>query len=110
MIPGTSLDIDDQSVTGRTIDDYTAFGELNGRFESSAKLRFTGRAKALWKNGGRVNPTKWERLSWEPRTAIIAAILALLGPLAGYIVMQIRKNSNIDWRFKTLKADSGVPS
>ena len=59
----TNLDIDNQSIAGRPIDEYNAFGEFTGSFESPAKVRFSGQAKALWKNAARVNPTRWERLS-----------------------------------------------
>ena len=83
---------------GRPIDGYNAFGEFTGSFESSTKLRFSGRAKALWKNAARVNPTKWERLSWEQRLAIVTAIFSILGSIAGYIVIQIRNDADIDWR------------
>jgi hypothetical protein len=93
-----SLDIDNQSKPGRPIDQYTAFGEFTGDFEDSAKVRFSGRALALWKNAARVNPTKWERLSWEQRLAILGAIFSVLGSVVGYIAMQIRKNINITWR------------
>jgi hypothetical protein len=93
-----SLDIDGLSVTGRPIDAYDAFGEFTGSFESSTKLRFSGRAQALWKNAERVNPTKWERLSWAQRLAIMGTIFSMLGSIVGYIAIQIRNDSDIDWR------------
>jgi hypothetical protein len=93
-----SLDIDGRAVTGRPIDRYNAFGEFTGSFESSTKLRFSGRAQALWKNAERVNPTRWERLSWEQRLAIMGAIFSMLAPIVGYIAIQIRNDIDIDWR------------
>jgi hypothetical protein len=94
----SSLDIDGQSITGRSIDGYSAFGEFTGSFEDSARVRFEGRAIALWKNGARVNPTRWERLRWEQSLAILGAIFSTLASIAGYVAMQMRNDVKIDWR------------
>ncbi|MCK1526218.1 hypothetical protein IVB15_00160 [Bradyrhizobium sp. 182] len=93
-----SLDINKSSTTARPTDEYHALGEFVGSFEDAAKVRLSGIAKALWKNGGRENPTKWEKLGWEQRTAILTAIFSMLAALVGYVGKRIGNNVEIDWR------------
>ncbi|UPJ68600.1 hypothetical protein [Bradyrhizobium sp. 191] len=93
-----SLDIDKTSTTARPLDEYHALGDFVGSFDDTAKVRFSGIAKALWKNGGRENPTKWEKLGWEQRTAILTAIFSALVALVGYVAKRIGNNVEIDWR------------
>jgi hypothetical protein len=92
-----SLDVDGSSVTPRTIDDYTAFGEFNAQFESATKLRISGSAKAFWKNGHRMNRTRWERLTWAQQAYIGAFLFTVFGSIATYITMQVRAKMKLSW-------------
>ena len=93
----STIDVDARPVPSRAIDEYNAFGDISGRLESDSKVRFSGTAKAFWKNGARVNPTKWERLDWNERLFIFAILVGIAGPVTGYIFVQIQKNSRLDW-------------
>jgi hypothetical protein len=91
-------------VSTRPIDGFFAFGEFASDFESSGRLRFVGMAKSLRKNSTRMNPTKWERLSWGERTYILGILLAIFGPIAGYVAIQIKNNAKIEW-LSSLRTD-----
>jgi hypothetical protein len=92
-----SLDIDGGSIAIRSIDHYAAFGKFVGRFEQSGQLRFSGVAKALWREQARVNPTKWERLSWEPRLSILGIVAAALGSVAGLFLKCMKNDTTFSW-------------
>lgn len=93
-----TIDIDGSATTARPIDEYFAFGDFVGSFEESSKVRFAGSAKTLWKNGQRANPTKWEKLSWEQRTAMITVLFSLFASIIGYVTLQIRSDIDTNWR------------
>ncbi|MGY2986282.1 hypothetical protein [Bradyrhizobium sp. USDA 4508] len=93
-----AIDIDGSATTARSIDEYFAFGDFVGSFEESSKVRFAGGAKALWKNGQRANPTKWEKLSWEQRTAMMTVLFSLIASVIGYVTLQIRGDIDTNWR------------
>ena len=92
------MDVDKTSTAPRPIDEYHAFGEFVGSFENAPRVRFAGIAKAFWKNGARENSTKWEKLGWEQRTAIVTAIFSMMAALVGYVAKRIRSDVEIDWR------------
>ena len=92
-----SLDVDDKSIAPRSIDHYIAFGEFIGQFERSGQLRFSGVAKALWKEQARINPTKWERLSWEQRIYILGIAVSILGAIASLFLTQIKNDTTFQW-------------
>lgn len=93
-----TIDIDGSATTARPIDEYVAFGDFVGSFEDSSKVRFAGSAKTLWKNGQRANPTKWEKLSWEQRTAMITVLFSVMASIIGYVTLQIRGDIDTNWR------------
>lgn len=68
------------TVDGKVFDagpscDIQAFGKFYGMYRADATLRFRGSAKAIWKDGKRLNSTKWERLTTEAQLAILGAII-----------------------------------
>jgi hypothetical protein len=92
-----SLEIDGSPATPHSTDYYFAFGELRGSFEEPTKIRFSGTAVALWKNGARANPTKWERLRWEQRLYILGLTLTALGLILRVVTVAIQKDDKLQW-------------
>ena len=91
----SNFDIDGKAIQAKPIDQYTAFGLFEGKYEAERSLRLTGSAKAFWKNGVRQNLTKWEKLTWDQQLKIVAAILAIFGPSAAFVIAQVRKNGPV---------------
>ena len=72
-----------------------AVGDLNATFEKSGILNLSGTANAIWKEGSRKNPTKWERLSWEPK-GLIATLLGMIFIFfSGLSVRILRRNADV---------------
>lgn len=92
-----SLDVDGSSMIPRTTDNYTAYGEFDVEFESKTKLRFSGDARALFKNGHRLNQTRWERITWAQQAFIGTLLLSLIGSIATYITVRVRSGLKIFW-------------
>jgi hypothetical protein len=92
-----SLDVDGSSVTPRTTDDYTAYGDFDAAFESASKLRLHGSAKAFWRNGHRMNQTRWERLTWAQQAYIGTLLLTLFGSIATFITIHLRARTPLSW-------------
>jgi hypothetical protein len=90
------FDIDGVPVSSQPIDQYHIFGDLTAQLDSPKNMRFVGKAKALWKNGVRLNPTKWEKLSWEPRLFLMSLIVSVLG-ISRYLATRLKENADIQW-------------
>lgn len=94
----SNLDAAGLTVPARSIDEFQAFGDFKGRFEDGTKIRLSGKAKAFWKNGARVNPTKWEQLSETVRLAVVGAVWAGLITMVTFLWRIIGRNRKVDWR------------
>jgi hypothetical protein len=94
-----SLDVDGSPIPPRTTDHYTAFGEFDVQFESLTKLQISGSAKAFWKDGHRMNQTRWERLTWSQQAFIVTFLMTGFGSIAAYITIQVRTRMELSWWF-----------
>ena len=92
----SDFSMDNVLQTPRQIETITAMGTLEAEFVQG-KLRFWGQAKRLWKDQGRLNATKWEMLSWEPKLFIISLILSALAVLGKVVINQLRENQKLLW-------------
>lgn len=92
----SELLLDDVAQTSRQVETYTATGDLQAQF-SHGKLRVFGIAKRLWKDQSRLNATKWEKLGWEPKTAVLAMLVSIFGVLGAAIGRRLRSNQKYDW-------------
>ncbi len=92
-----NLEIDGSPTTTHPFASYFALGQLRGTFEKAGQLRFLGSAKALLKDGSRMNPTKWEMLSWEPRLSLLGVFGSLVAMTIKSIATRLRKDSLVHW-------------
>lgn len=86
----SDLNVDGTDVTTKAGDQIYVMGEIGGSFGDAGEAKFNGVAKVLWKNGHRVNKSRWEKLSTEWQLAILAwfgslalALYRLLRPALG---------------------------
>ncbi len=75
---------------------YMAIGHLTGSFDTTGHLRFLGNVKALWADGNRLNPTRWETWPWELRIFVLG-----LFTTAGSLILRLAfaclsKNENFN--------------
>ena len=92
----SDFSLDDVIQTPRQVETITAMGTLEAQFVQG-KLRFLGQAKRLWKDQGRLNATRWEKLSWEPKLFIISLILSALAVLGKVVTNRLRVNQKMLW-------------
>lgn len=88
--------LDDVPQASRQVVAYTAVGDLQAEF-AQGKLRVWGQAKRLWKDQGRLNATKWEKLSWEPKLFIVSLFLSTVGLLCSAIARRLSANQKFSW-------------
>lgn len=88
--------IDDVVQVPRNVEIYTAVGDFQAH-SFQGGLRIWGQAKWLWRDQGRLNSTKWEKLSWEPRLLIVSSFLAVIGFLVTAISRRLRANHEFSW-------------
>jgi hypothetical protein len=76
QIQGNSVDmvLDATSSSIRTGERITAIGDLKADFNENGRIHVTGNALRLWKDEGRLNPTKWEKLGWEAKLFLVGLI------------------------------------
>lgn len=91
----SDLEVDGKTIPVKPTDQNTAFGEFESHFEAEKSVRFKGIAKALWKNGVRVNPTRWEQITWDQQLKLFAIVLAIFGPLVALVIAIVRKDEPI---------------
>jgi len=87
-----NLSIDGTEMHTLAIDNYTAYGSFLAGFEADGKLRLSGKATALWKDTSRLNPTRWERLTWDFRSVLFLAVSAISSVVVGTLIATLRKD------------------
>jgi hypothetical protein len=93
-----NLNVDGAARTITPGDDYSAVGDFEASFDQGGKVKLVGSARMFWKNESRINPTRWERLTWDVRALLITLGGTLFGgPLAYMFIAAVRKNSVITW-------------
>ena len=92
-----NLEINDTQVTPNPAASYTTIGDFEGSYERGGQLRFVGTAKALFKDGNRMNPTKWETLSWARGAFLLGMIGSLLVALARFVISDLKRSSPSSW-------------
>lgn len=81
----TDLTLDGVGVPTKAGDQIFVLGEITGRFGEAGEANFDGTAKVLWRNGSRINKTRWEKLSTEWQLALLASLGSLLLGLYGVL-------------------------
>jgi hypothetical protein len=92
-----NLEVDEAHVTPNPAATYMAMGDFDGSYVKSGQLRFLGTAMALFEDRNRINPTKWETLSWDRCAFLLSTIASLLGALAKFIIADLKKNCPSSW-------------
>jgi hypothetical protein len=80
--------------------EITARGDLVGTLHPSGEIHLVGPADALWKDGVRLNPTKWERLSTEAQIATLTFLLAILIAILRAlrpVLDRFRRDEKLSW-------------
>lgn len=93
----SDLRINDAPMVVHQIEAYTALGDLSAAYGDKGDIRVWGQAKRLWKDQGRLNPTKWEQLGWEVKLfliGLVGAVAAFLGPI---VAKRFRTNAAFGW-------------
>jgi len=72
------LKVDDRELALTPDDWLYVLGSVHGEFGDAKDIRFDGAAKTIWKNGKRLNQTRWERLSTEWQLAVLGWIGGVL--------------------------------
>jgi hypothetical protein len=93
----TDLILDGTPATARPLDSYTAMGELRATYGSEGNLRVSGRAKSLWKDQARMNPTKWEKLDWEVKAFLLGLFSGGTAFLWRLLAQCLRGNKRFSW-------------
>lgn len=92
----SDLLLDEVAQTSRQIETYTAVGDLQAQFVQG-KFRVFGQARRLWKDQSRLNATKWEKLGWEQKSALLAMVVSTIGVLGAAIARRLRSNQQYGW-------------
>jgi hypothetical protein len=93
----TDLAFDNIPIAARPLSTYTAVGEFTAVYGEEGKLVVSGFAKSLWKDGGRLNMTKWEKLAWEPMVFILGVLISATGWISMVLAKCLRNNTTFDW-------------
>jgi hypothetical protein len=91
------LALDGQPMAARPLSTYTAIGEFTAAYGSGGALMVSGMAKSLWKDDGRLNMTKWEKLAWEPMLFILGLLGTLFLWISTRLVKRLGTNSTFSW-------------
>lgn len=91
------LEIDQQQKTLRPFDSYSVFGELTASFESAGTLRFTGPARAVWRDQSRVNLTRWETLGTTAKLSVAGFVFGVLAALVSLAKAPLNTNRSFKW-------------
>lgn len=93
----TNLRIDGVSFALVPGQHFLAAGDFLASFEAGGQFRIIGDARAFWQDQSRLNPTRWERLSWDMRLGIAAAASSLVGAIFFFVLRAIRRDAAIGW-------------
>lgn len=74
----TDLSLDEVSKSPKQIETYTAVGDFKAT-RGQGGVRVFGKAKQVWKDKARQNPTRWEILGWEPKLFIVGVFISIIG-------------------------------
>ena len=75
------LKIDGENVEVKPTDRFVARGMIVGRYDNDLAVHIRGTSDALWFNGERRNPTRWERLPTEVQLFALGLFIAIFGGL-----------------------------
>lgn len=90
----TDFTVDTNPHPARPYDSFVLQGQLEGEYLQNGTLRIHGKTNQLWRNGRRLNPTKWEMLSTEWQLSILGAFGAFLIALWRLLWPAALKNAN----------------
>ena len=91
----SNLDVDGSPLAVKSSDGFAIIGDLQGEFDSSGQLHFTGTAKALWKNRARVEPHKMGETQLGPRILLLSIFAAALAIVIRMISARLSGNSDV---------------
>ena len=90
------LNIDGQLVTMQPFETFSAIGDLSGNFLEDGKLRFSGIARAVWKEGIRFNLTRWEKWEWTERSLLLMFFGSILAMIFRIIASRLKNDNPIE--------------
>lgn len=93
----SELALDGQPMAARPLSTYTAIGEFTAAYGAGGALMVSGLAKSLWKDDGRLNMTKWEKLAWEPMLFILGLLGTMIVWVSTRLAKCLRANSPFTW-------------
>ncbi|WP_308925061.1 hypothetical protein [Janthinobacterium sp. J1-1] len=93
----SELALDGQAMAARPLSTYTAVGEFTAAYGAGGALMVSGLAKSLWKDDGRLNMTKWEKLTWEPMVLILGLLGGAIVWVCARLTKCLRVNSPFHW-------------
>jgi hypothetical protein len=93
----SNFTLDGANVSSSPISEYTAIGDLYGRFETSGQLRLFGTSEAFWRDGSRINRTRWELLSPELQVFFLTVFGGSIMFLCRIIYVRIKDNTPVAW-------------
>lgn len=93
----SELALDGQAMPVRPLSTYTAIGEFTADYGAGGALMISGLAKSLWKDNGRLNMTKWEKLAWEPMLLILGLLGSAIAWVSARLTKCLRANSPFNW-------------
>jgi hypothetical protein len=88
--------LDGVAQTSKITGALTAEGDISAEFNQS-HLRFFGEAYHLWRDQDRLNSTKWEKLSWEPRLFILGLMFSVIAFLYRIAHSCLSRNHYFRW-------------
>jgi hypothetical protein len=94
-LSGTSqeLQLDGKEIAIKDKNNIAIKGDITATYLDKDTLRLNGSADFIWKDSDRMNPTKWERMSWEYRTIFIGLLMSALGFLVNLVWKRMLENA-----------------
>ena len=88
-IDGQSQELDDRATV-------VLFGGFSGYAQDTGHYSFNGQAVKAWKDGQRINPTRWERIRIELQIFLLTVVAALAATIGGFLISVTRWLSQIE--------------
>lgn len=92
----SEFSLDGTSQSPRQMETITAVGSFDTQLVQG-KIRLWGQAKNLWKDKDRLNSTRWEKLSWEPKLFILSLMISAFTLFCKLFINKIKINHRFNW-------------
>jgi hypothetical protein len=93
----SDLIVDNVSIPTKQMTTYTAIGSIRLEYGDQGKIKASGTARGLWRDQSRMNETKWEKLTWEPKLALLSFFAVVFGLFWPLVAKRLSRNRQFTW-------------